>query len=333
MQCLIQGHELELAASVGVVLGNVSKQTHQALEYLSRRCEHLGKWELAVDLLKLIPDNRDLVIWCCAKCAASRDEINYLHTKASLPSLEECLHEAETLKNQIRPVDCIRYYVVSSTPEVALEIGLEYIKASMSKGRYSLDDIYPILQFMSSIRADKLQQPKLEQYRMELLCLCAYFGSLMAVRLGYDEIVGPLLRHARNIVSKAGLRLPITEESVSRELEAWDTICKAKANCFPEPLELSRVMTSPEVVQKYEELLRKSGGDNHSDRTGPDCASSSRLPSHSDVHVSCISQHRVQGLAYFLEDGRSAVSPNEALMWAKVNPFSPLATGLRINPF
>lgn len=333
VQCLIQGHELELAASVGVVLGNVSKQTHQALEYLSRRCEHLGKWELAVDLLKLIPENRDLVIRCCAKCAASRDEINYLHTKASLPSLEECLHEAETLKNQIRPVDCIRYYVVSSTPEVALEIGLEYIKASMSKGRYSLDDIYPILQFTSSIRADKLQQPKLEQYRMELLCLCAYFGSLMAVRLGYDEIVGPLLRHARNIVSKAGLRLPITEESVSRELEAWDTICKAKANCFPEPLELSRVMTSPEVVQKYEELLRKSGGDNHSDRTGPDCASSSRLPSHSDVHVSCISQHRVQGLAYFLEDGRSAVSPNEALMWAKVNPFSPLATGLRINPF
>lgn len=44
VQCLIQGHELELAASVGVVLGNVFKQTHQALEYLSRRCEHLGKW-------------------------------------------------------------------------------------------------------------------------------------------------------------------------------------------------------------------------------------------------------------------------------------------------
>ena len=41
----------------------------------------------------------------------------------------------------------------------------------------------------------------------------------------------------------------------------------------------------------------------------------------------------IQGLAYFLEDGKSAISPNEALMWAKVNPFSPLASGLRINPF
>ena len=203
---------------------------------------------------------------------------------------------------------------------------------------------------------------------------------------------------------------------------------------FPEPLELSRVLTSPEVIQSYKELLRKAGGDNHKDRVGADRASNSHLPSHSDVHISCISQQRVQvkhvgqhlymngnryirgfpfikillkkwncykkyvsniesnklvtklfscrhkkyllpiiihqsimsifdecfvcvtcwfhvlfmspvssvfcdcyctfqGLAYFLEDGRSAVSPNEALMWAKVNPFSPLATGLRINPF
>ena len=40
-----------------------------------------------------------------------------------------------------------------------------------------------------------------------------------------------------------------------------------------------------------------------------------------------------QGLAVFLEDGKSAVSVNEALMWAKVNPFSPLGSGMRITPF
>lgn len=63
---------------------------------------------------------------------------------------------------------------------------------------------------------------------------------------------------------------------------------------FPEPLELSRVLTSPEVIQSYEELLRKAGGDNHKDRVGADRASNSHLPSHSDVHISCISQQRVQ---------------------------------------
>lgn len=40
-----------------------------------------------------------------------------------------------------------------------------------------------------------------------------------------------------------------------------------------------------------------------------------------------------QGPVYFLEDGKSTVSLNDALMWAKVNPFSPLGTGIRLNPF
>lgn len=40
-----------------------------------------------------------------------------------------------------------------------------------------------------------------------------------------------------------------------------------------------------------------------------------------------------QGPAFFLEDGKSAISLNDALMWAKVNPFSPLGTGIRLNPF
>lgn len=41
----------------------------------------------------------------------------------------------------------------------------------------------------------------------------------------------------------------------------------------------------------------------------------------------------VQGPVYLLEDGKSAISLNDALMWAKVNPFSPLGTGIRLNPF
>lgn len=41
----------------------------------------------------------------------------------------------------------------------------------------------------------------------------------------------------------------------------------------------------------------------------------------------------LQGPVFFLEDGKSAISLNDALMWAKVNPFSPLGTGIRLNPF
>jgi len=40
-----------------------------------------------------------------------------------------------------------------------------------------------------------------------------------------------------------------------------------------------------------------------------------------------------QGPAFFLEDGKSALSISDAVMWAKINPFSPLGSGVRINPF
>ena len=48
---LIQGHELELAVDMGKVLGNLDEHTTVAIEMLSRRCEHLGKW-LVQEFLK-----------------------------------------------------------------------------------------------------------------------------------------------------------------------------------------------------------------------------------------------------------------------------------------
>ncbi|CAM9815043.1 unnamed protein product, partial [Ectocarpus fasciculatus] len=42
---------------------------------------------------------------------------------------------------------------------------------------------------------------------------------------------------------------------------------------------------------------------------------------------------RAKGATFLLEDGETVVGLNEAVMWAKVNPFSPLNTGCRITPF
>ncbi|CAN0365962.1 unnamed protein product, partial [Ectocarpus sp. 8 AP-2014] len=42
---------------------------------------------------------------------------------------------------------------------------------------------------------------------------------------------------------------------------------------------------------------------------------------------------RAKGATFLLEDGETVIGLNEAVMWAKVNPFSPLNTGCRITPF
>ena len=49
--------------------------------------------------------------------------------------------------------------------------------------------------------------------------------------------------------------------------------------------------------------------------------------------ISRISGERIRGPTVLLEDGHSAVSKSEAVMWAKLHPFSPLNTGKLLNPF
>ncbi|XP_069128955.1 WD repeat-containing protein 17-like [Argopecten irradians] len=328
---LIQGHELELAVSIGTVLGNTPKQTNLAIEYLSRRCEHLCKWDLAVDLLKLLPDPDLLLAKCCARCAASMDEINMLHSRAGLPSLEECTHQAETLKLKLDPFECTKYYLLSTTPEAGLEVGLQAVKGEMSKASWSVDTVFPLLQLLGCVRSDKLQQHKVETLKFELLCLSAYVGALVAIKRGYNSLVGFMLRHSRDILQKTELHLPINDTSINDELTAWRSVEKHRD--IRGNLDLNKVTLSPDVIDVYRRLTECAGVDEELRRLGPDCMASSNLPTHSDIHVSCISGQRTLGLAYFLEDGRSAVSPNEALMWAKVNPFTPLGSALRINPF
>ncbi|KAJ8298038.1 hypothetical protein KUTeg_024569 [Tegillarca granosa] len=160
---LIQGQELELAVAIGTVLGNTPVQTYKAIEYLSRRCEHLGKWELAVDLLMLIPDNDILLAQCCSRCAASLDEINFLHERAGLPSLEDCFNEAEKLRTKINRVECIKFYLLGPTPETGLELGVQEIKKKLSTADWTVDDVFPLIQLISSIRSDRFLQHKLEQ--------------------------------------------------------------------------------------------------------------------------------------------------------------------------
>ncbi|GFY76960.1 WD repeat-containing protein 17 [Trichonephila inaurata madagascariensis] len=66
---------------------------------------------------------------------------------------------------------------------------------------------------------------------------------------------------------------------------------------------------------------------------GVTIVSGSNLPRHSDQHRCFLRGTAIRGPVYFLDDLKSAVSLNDALMWAKVNRFSPLKTGAIINPF
>ena len=47
--------------------------------------------------------------------------------QAGFPSMEACQHEAEKLRTLVNCFDCVKYYLLSKSPELGLDIGLKYV--------------------------------------------------------------------------------------------------------------------------------------------------------------------------------------------------------------
>ncbi|PIK60532.1 hypothetical protein BSL78_02559 [Apostichopus japonicus] len=295
---LIRGNELELAICIGQSIDpqQVQNLITMATEFLARRCEKLGKWDLSVELLQTLPDSKEYLIQTCARCSGSVAEINHMHKKAGLPTVEECLVRAESLQG-VNIEESVQYFLLSSTPEVALQVGLPLIISKLEDGNWKLDELLSLVKLMSCIRTDKLMQQSCSKSRRELIALSAYIGALLAIRRGYATVVPALYN-----LAKSPENVPIDPPTLRQ-------------------------------VALYESILQRVGTETCDLEPGVDVATGSHLPCHSDIHQSLFSKKRIQGPAYFLEDASSVVSYNDALMWAKVNLFSPLATGVLINPF
>uniref|UniRef100_A0A669BHG8 WD repeat domain 17 n=1 Tax=Oreochromis niloticus TaxID=8128 RepID=A0A669BHG8_ORENI len=319
MSSLIRGNELELAACVGIVLREAANQsTAYCLQLLARKYMTNPTWELSADLLRMIPDNHVLLAKLCAFYPGSAAEINQLHERCGLPSLEECKALAGEAVNEGDLFSAVKFHLLSPEPEVALQIGINHLKEQLAGSDWTVDDVQPILDLMSYIRTDRLITTKTTEARSELLILCGYIGALLAIRRQYSSIVPALYEYTSQLLKRREVSVPLKIEQLSVELDAWRA-----SNVLPSCPSVSISPPSECQREEFSALLL----------CGADYVTGSNLPSHSDLQLSCFTGQRIQGPVFLLEDNKSAISLNDALMWAKVNPFSPLGTGLRINPF
>ncbi|XP_039073152.1 WD repeat-containing protein 17 isoform X2 [Hyaena hyaena] len=338
MAYLIRGNELELAVSVGTVLGEpAAPTTHYALELLARKCmmiptcfPSVGYRNLAADLLLMTPDNELQLVKLCAFYPGCTEEINDLHEKCKLPAVEECMQLAEAAYADGNIFDAVKYYLLSQEPEKALPVGIDFIKEYITSSDWTLDTIYPILDLLSYIRTEKLVLHTCTKARNELLILCGYIGALLAIRRQYQSIVPALYEYTSQLLKRRAVSVPLKIEHLSEELDAWRA-CTQSMSRSPEESPCTPPSESQRMV--YATLLNRLQEEPLKGIVGPDYVTGSNLPSHSDIHISCLTGLKIQGPVFFLEDGKSTISLNDALMWAKVNPFSPLGTGIRLNPF
>ncbi|XP_041912815.1 WD repeat-containing protein 17 isoform X4 [Alosa alosa] len=331
MATLIRGNELELAVYAGKVLGELAAPaTHYVLELLARKYMTTATWDLACQLLQMIPDNEILLAKLCAFYPGSTAEIDELHERCGLPSLEECKDLAESAEGEGDVFNAVKYHLLSPEPDKALPIGMTFVKEQLTGSEWTVDSIYPVLDLLGYIRTDRLVLSKCSEHRNELLILCGYIGALLAISRQYISIVPALYEYTSQLLKRREVAVPLQIEQLSVELEAWRACMQSVVKGSVEP---SYSPPSEAQREAYAQLLSRITEQPHMGLQGPDYVTGSNLPSHSEVQISCFTGVRIQGPVFFLEDGKSAISLNDALMWAKVNPFSPLGTGVRINPF
>uniref|UniRef100_A0A3B3ZTQ0 Uncharacterized protein n=1 Tax=Periophthalmus magnuspinnatus TaxID=409849 RepID=A0A3B3ZTQ0_9GOBI len=222
MASLIRGNELELAACVGMVLGEEAKHsTAYCLELLSRKYMTTPTWWLSADLLGMIPENHILLAKLCAFYPGTTTEINQLHQRCGLPLMEECQSLAEEAMTEGDLFSCLKYHLLSSEPETALRIGISHVKEQLSGCEWTVDSLQPILDLLSYIRTDRLISAKLTELRSELLILCGYIGGLLAIQRHYTSIVPALYEYTSQLLKRREVSVPLKIEQLSVELDAW----------------------------------------------------------------------------------------------------------------
>ncbi|XP_028402254.1 WD repeat-containing protein 17-like [Dendronephthya gigantea] len=320
---LLRGNELELAFTVARVLDVQGELLQIPVCYLSKRCEKLGRWNLSVDLLNIVDGCQDELWMLCARCPSPTAVIENVHRMAGIPSLSECFQKAEELLAEQKYHEALKYYLISTTPEISLDIGLNLIRDIMLKEYWNLKNVCDILKLLSCVRTEKLQSSKMSRQKHELIVLSAYIGALVAIQRKYKPIVMLLFNHARFLINKEKVNLPVTGVQIENESKAW----------LYHDIEQENSKDTEELKRTWSNMNRRIGVCKSDLECGTDIVAGSHLPQNSNTKPSILTGEQIKGPVFILEDGESVMSLNNAIMWAKVNPFSPLATGERINPF
>nr|XP_053636053.1 WD repeat-containing protein 17-like isoform X1 [Cherax quadricarinatus] len=326
LSMLLRGHELELVVAVGRLLGHENSDSESSricktdtpeikglvetsLRYLTYRAIRLSLWELAIDLAKTLPEGIDqtvLLAEVVLSFIGGHEEQEALYAYAGFPPSAECPEKALG-----SVLDQVLYMLLSAQPHKGLSKGLEFLQDQIIGGNLDRSSVWYVLRLVQAvplIYTDGKWVIRGSQ-RGGLLAISAYLGAVKAAVLDYRPVVLHLLSHASYILEKhrpSGCEF--LAEHISAAKAKWE-----EGNC-------NWSIDISESSEIYSDI-------------GITRVSGSHLPRHSDSQICCITNQMIKGPSYFLENGESVMGQNDALMWAKVHPYSPLGTGHRLNPF
>jgi WD repeat-containing protein 17 len=314
---LVRSHELSHALALCTLHNLPSTEVKL---YLARRCEKKGLWETAMEYLAEEPALKEL------QAARIPDPNKCEIYRLRRPDEYLVMAEAALQANNVK--EAIRLFIIGRNSFRAAELTLYRFKQLFESD--DLSEIFDILSYFNFANIEPLPL----KLKAELLALGSLLGGIQSFWKGYS-ITYVMLGTYINLLKAQSLDLPVganIQAIINGIIESLRSTDAAK--------ELLRAVQSnnPNEIESIENLCQQMNKVNFNaarelSRNKMKLIGGN-LPSNNankKIPVSIFTRKPIQGAVFHF--GNYPIGLDEALMWAKVNPFSPQNDGSLINPY
>lgn len=303
------------------------------LKFLAMSAEHDELYDVAAEYLLQHPQGPDIHIPLLAARHGYPESLrNYV--SISRPEQQD---RAAQCQAEGRTAEAILAYACARQGEQAVRLATDALmQLFQSPEGWTLAEARRLLDPLESL---PIQDLGVKEIASTLAC-ASFVGLVEASQLGYHELMFPLAQTLRNIITHQNLNFPVSLFEITM-LEATCTSHRAPAAAHSQ---LTSLLGNPDLPshlrlaceRQAAALERRSPADEWAANDGPGLLklAGSHLPScyKKYAKTSVLTNQLIRGPAFELEDKRNFVSLADALAWVRVNAFSPLNTGCKINP-
>lgn len=347
---LLKGGEVELAFALASVLE--MQMPDDVARRMALRCENLGEIQLACKVLRHTrsPGDEIALLASRAQVASEGKDGDYFE-KLDLPPARTFKDEVKSALRRKDTARAVRCHVIAQQHEEAAKLAVKSWTSVFSEATWDMVRAEELSDAVASLPAHLLP----DALRAHVIAFMCLVGAMRAMWRRYTAIVPSLFRSTRRLVNEYKLPFPVSKFQMlalcasylggeGRYQAVVDTLSVEVPPALLSAVEYKQQEVPPnaepyakECAELYVHAKRELAELDHVPDevcSGEVVLTASLLPTSShNPGVSFVSGRTVVGPPFVLEDGGSFIAPSEAAMWAEVNPFSPLQTGRRINPY
>jgi hypothetical protein len=246
------------------------------------------------------------------------EERNAFYARHGMKTTTDYLGEAKKVRGFPRAL----FLILAGKITEAATYAVQCLKVTLSAPAFDFADAFKFVELIQDVHIDNLE---VDPIWKQVIALSYYFASYNAMWRRFAPIVGSLVSALEMIVGEADIdwlrpRIPEVKLAAVLTVASWN-IGNGK--------ELAEKLNVICELDGFDESLRVDGGSTVKPRSmGVVPVDLSQVDPQSTVSGTTI----VNG-AFVLEDEKSTIAWEEALMWFSLTPFSPLASHAKLVAF